>query len=448
MRRWDMILAGVLLLVLVVVAIVSRPWQRTARPTPLSPAAEPTPPAIEVDPWTSIRLESVSGGFQQPTYLTHAGDGSGRLFVVEKAGRVWIVQDGQRLPEPFLDITDRVRSRESERGLLSIAFHPDYENNGRFFVNYTDQKGHTVVAEYRVSADPNRGDPNSERVLLYIEQPAANHNGGQLQFGPDDYLYIGMGDGGRAGDPWGNAQNLSVLLGKMLRIDVDAGEPYGIPADNPFVDTEGARPEIWAYGLRNPWRFSFDRATGDLYIADVGQNKWEEVHVAKAPDRGGQNYGWDIMEGLHCFEPPQGCDTTGLTMPVVEYGHDKGCSITGGYVYRGRRYVDIQGTYFFSDFCTGYIWGLRETDDGWEWAQFLASGLNVSTFGEDEEGEIYVLDYARGDVYRLVGSEPVSAATPTPRTQFLPAMAKAMERAWARKSSALEEGCPLGQAIP
>ena len=437
MRRWDVILVGVMFAALVVVALLARPWLRlTPSPTTSIPVR-----ATPVSPWTTIRLEKVAGGFQQPTYLTHAGDGSRRLFIVEKAGRVWILQGGRRLSPPFLDIVGRVRSRETERGLLSIAFHPDYETNGRFFVNYTDQKGHTVVAEYRVSADPNRGDPNSERVLLYIEQPAANHNGGQLQFGPDGYLYVGMGDGGLGGDPWGNAQNLGVLLGKMLRIDVDAGDPYGIPADNPFVGTEGARPEIWAYGLRNPWRFSFDRGTGDLYIADVGQNKWEEVDVALAPDRGGQNYGWDIMEGFHCFEPAQGCDTAGLTMPVVEYGHDRGCSITGGYVYRGRRYADIQGIYFFSDFCTGYIWGLRKTDDGWEWAQFLASGLNVSTFGEDEEGEIYVLDYARGDVYHLVGSEPMSVATPAPRTQYLPAVTKALERAWARKAARLEEGC-------
>ncbi len=443
MRRWDVLLAGILIVVLIAVALIARPWQRTAAPTVSAPIAMPTPPATLVSAWTSVRLEKVAEGFQQLTYLTHAGDGSGRLFVVEKPGRVWILQDGKRLPQPFLDIRDRVRSRETERGLLSIAFHPEYETNGRFFVNYTDQKGHTVVAEYRVSTDPNRADPKSERVLLYVEQPAANHNGGQLQFGPDGYLYIGMGDGGRAGDPWGNAQNLGVLLGKMLRIDVDSGDPYGIPPDNPFLDKEGARPEIWAYGLRNPWRFSFDRETGDLYIADVGQNKWEEIDVALAPDHGGQNYGWDIMEGFHCFEPAEGCNPAGLTPPVVEYGHDKGCSITGGYVYRGKKYKDILGTYFFSDFCTGTIWGLRLQDGKWEWAEFLASGLNPSTFGEDEEGEVYILDYSSGAIYHLAGNEPMAQPSPTPAeyAAYLPAMEKALARAWERKVAGLEEGC-------
>ncbi len=440
MRRLETLGIGILVLVLLVVALIARPWQRSTPSGKTQPKTIPTPPATFVSPWTSIRLEKVAGEFQQLTYLTHAGDGSGRIFVVEKPGRVWILTDGKRMPTPFLDITDRVRSRESERGLLSIAFHPDYKTNGRFFVNYTDQKGHTVVAEYQISSDPNRADPDSERVVLYIEQPAANHNGGQLQFGPDGYLYIGMGDGGSAGDPWENAQNLEVLLGKMLRIDVDSGEPYAIPSDNPFVGQEKARPEIWAYGLRNPWRFSFDRKAGDLYIADVGQNKWEEVDVALAPDPGGQNYGWDIMEGFHCFEPPEGCDPAGLTMPIVEYGHDKGCSITGGYVYRGKEYTDIQGTYFFSDFCTGTIWGLRRTSTGWEWAEFLSTGLNVSTFGEDEEGEIYVLDYAGGGIYHLQGSE--SQAEPlTPVTQYLPIMEKTWTQAWARKFQNLKEGC-------
>ncbi len=447
MRRAETIAIVGIVIVLIAVAIIARPWQRPGPSTPQR-ASMPTPAAVSVAPWATIRLEKVAGDFQQLTYLTHAGDGSGRMFVVEKPGRVWILQDGKRLPQPFLDITDRVRSRESERGLLSIAFHPSYEDNGRFFVNYTDQKGNTVVAEYRVSSDPNRADPNSERVLLYIEQPAANHNGGQLQFGPDGYLYIGMGDGGSAGDPWGNAQNLGVLLGKMLRIDVDGGDPYGVPSDNPFVGQEGARPEIWAYGLRNPWRFSFDRQTGDLYIADVGQNKWEEVDVALAPDPGGQNYGWDIMEGFHCFEPPEGCDPTGLTPPVVEYGHDKGCSITGGYVYRGPTYTDIQGTYFFSDFCTGTIWGLRRRADGWEWAEFLSTGLNVSTFGEDEIGEMYVLDYAGGGIYHLVGSERQTTPPQTTTAEYLPLIEKALARAWARKAAGLEEGCGRANGPP
>lgn len=419
MTRWFNLLA--LLGVALLVAIAVLAWPRSSPPegtaTQPNPPNITPPPATPVAPWTTIRLAPVADGFRQPLYVTHAGDGSGRLFVVEKEGRIWIIDQGRVLPEPFLDITNKVRSRELERGLLSVAFHPDYETNGRFFVNYTDQRGNTVVAEYRVSDDPNKADPNSERILLYIEQPAANHNGGQLQFGPDGYLYIGMGDGGSAGDPWGNAQNLRVLLGKMLRIDVDNGDPYAIPPDNPFVGEEGVPPEIWSYGLRNPWRFSFDRQTGDLYIADVGQDNWEEVNVVLAPDPGGQNFGWDIMEGFHCFEPPEGCDMTGLTMPVVEYKiRENGCAITGGYVYRGRRFADIHGTYFFSDFCSGRIWGLRLQDGRWEWTQFLDTELNVSSFGEGEDGEVYVVDF-RGGIYRIEGSVPVTptpTATPSP----------------------------------
>ncbi len=432
-RLW-MLVSIILFLLLGGIALVARPWQPRSR----VPRAQSTvPAAAEVAPWTTVSATPVAGGFRQPTYVTHAGDGSGRLFVVEKAGTVRVLKEGGVLPQPFLDIRDRVRSRESERGLLSIAFHPRYVQNGRFFVDYTDQEGATIIAEYRVSDDPNVADANSERVLLRIPQPAANHNGGQLQFGPDGYLYIGMGDGGSAGDPWGNAQNKGVLLGKLLRIDVDSGDPYGIPADNPFVGEQGVRPEIWAYGLRNPWRFSFDRKTGDLYIADVGQNKWEEVDVQPASSKGGENYGWDIMEGFHCFEPPSGCNPTGLTMPVLEYGHDQGCSITGGYVYRGGRYPALEGTYFFSDFCTGHLWGLKRTDTGWVWAKFTSLGINVSTFGEDEAGEIYVLDYGSGTLYHLEGPEP---ATP-PESQYLPWMSRAYAQAFQRKEEALKEGC-------
>ncbi len=439
MKRLVPLVGTVFFLALAVLAWKARPGPTNLARPAQAPAAQPTPGARQVPPWTTVRLEEVAGGFQQPTYVTHAGDGSGRLFVVEKPGRIWILVNGKVLPEPFLDIRDRVRSRESERGLLSVAFHPDFATNGRFFVNYTDRLGHTVVAEYRVTDDPNRADPNSERVILYIEQPAANHNGGQLQFGPDGYLYIGMGDGGRAGDPWGNAQNLGVLLGKMLRIDVDGGDPYAVPPDNPFVGQADVRPEIWAYGLRNPWRFSFDRATGDLYIADVGQNLWEEVDVVRWPSPGGQNFGWDIMEGFHCFEPPQGCDPTGLTMPVVEYGHDQGCSITGGYVYRGRRYPDLVGTYVFSDFCSGRLWGLRFREGTWEWTLFLDTDLNVSSFGEDEAGEIYVVDY-RGSIYHLAGEREASL-TPTPDVTYLPWLEAMRRRAWERKAAALAEGC-------
>ena len=261
-------------------------------------------------------LQTVVEGLDFPVWLT-SPPGDPRLFVVEKGGRVVIVENGAVLPTPFLDLRGQV-STGSEQGLLSLAFHPGYSSNGRFFVNFTDTAGDTRVVEYRVSpGDPGRADPGSARVVLAIEQPFANHNGGLVLFGPDGMLYVGMGDGGSGGDPQGNGQNLGALLGKMLRIDVDGAQPYAVPDDNPFVDTAGARPEVWAYGLRNPWRFSFDRDTGDLYIADVGQNRVEEVNAVSGAG-GGLNYGWNVMEGTRCFEPGEGCDQDGLTLPVTE----------------------------------------------------------------------------------------------------------------------------------
>jgi glucose/arabinose dehydrogenase len=256
-----------------------------------------------------------------------------------------------------------------------------------------------------MAGDPGQADPSSEQIILQIEQPAANHNGGQVKFGPDGYLYIGTGDGGQAGDPWGNAQNPNELLGKMLRIDVTGADTYEVPSDNPILDQTGARPEIWATGLRNPWRFSFDRATDDLYIADVGQNLFEEVHFQPAASPGGENYGWDIMEGNQCFEPPTGCDSDGLVPPVAEYDHGQGCSITGGYVYRGTRFPQMEGVYFFGDFCSGNIWGLRrEAPGNWEMALLLDTDINISSFGEDIDGEIYVVSYSDGNIYRLTAS--------------------------------------------
>ena len=358
--------------------------------------------ASRVGPWSDLKVFPFLSGFNLPVFLANAGDGSGRIFVVEKAGLIKVVRDGKVSPEPFLDIIRKVRSKENERGLFSVAFHPRYGENGRFFVDYTDLTGDTVVSEFKTSTDPDRGDGDSERVLIRIKQPAPNHNGGQLQFGPDGYLYIGTGDGGFAGDPSGNGQNLGTLLGKMLRIDVDGAEPYSIPADNPFKGVSGARPEIWAYGLRNPWRFSFDSETGDMYIADVGEGKWEEVDFQPAGSRGGQNYGWNLLEGSYQFKLPDGYDTGGLTFPVVEYSHDEGCSVTGGYVYRGKNSPGIKGTYFFSDYCRGQLWGLRKRSaDSWEWAEFLKTGLSVSSFGEDEAGELYIIDFGKGDIYRL-----------------------------------------------
>jgi glucose/arabinose dehydrogenase len=338
-------------------------------------------------------------GLTEPVYLTYANGDSSRLFIVEQPGTIRIWREGQLLPQPFLDIQDLVNDEASERGLLGLAFHPDYPNNGQFFVNYTDVNGDTVVARYRVSDDPDRADPASAQTVLAVDQPYANHNGGDLVFGPDGYLYIGLGDGGSAGDPQNNAQNLGSLLGKMLRIDVNQ-DPYGVPNDNPFVQQGGARPEIWAYGLRNPWRYSFDRATRDLFIADVGQNQIEEVDFQPADSRGGENYGWRFMEGSG---PYKGSAPDGLIPPVTEYTHaEGGCSITGGYVYRGQALPALDGVYFFGDYCTGYIWSLRRTASGaWEKQLFLESGLRISSFGEDPAGELYVVHHG-GTVYQLV----------------------------------------------
>jgi glucose/arabinose dehydrogenase len=347
----------------------------------------------------------VAEGFDNPVYVTHAGDGSGRLFVVEQSGQIRIIQEGAILPEPFLDLTGIAVDNAFERGLLGLAFHPRYAENGQFFVNYTDVNGDTAVARYTVSAgDPDRADPDSAQIILRVEQPYPNHNGGDLAFGPDGYLYIGMGDGGSAGDPQGNGQNLNTLLGKMLRLDVDSGEPYAIPPDNPFAGRSIAQPEIWAYGLRNPWRFSFDRATGDLYIADVGQNAYEEVNFQPADSPGGENYGWDLMEGLHPYEGSPPSDAN-LVLPVAEYAQSEGgCSVTGGYVYRGQALPELLGVYFFGDYCSGLVWALHRTAEGaWERALFTRTTFSISSFGEDEAGELYVVDHG-GAVYQLAAA--------------------------------------------
>lgn len=374
----------------------------TTAPTAVTPAptATPTLPALDT---LAPKLIPVAGGFNKPVYLTHAGDGSGRQFVVEQAGRILIFQNGVINPTPFLDIVGIVGSDANEQGLLSVAFHPRYTDNGFFFVNYTNKNGDTVIARYGASSNPNVADPNSAKILLTIDQPYSNHNGGQIAFGPDDYLYIGMGDGGAAGDPHNNGQTLNAMLGKILRIDVDNGNPYGVPQDNPFVANSDTRPEIWSYGWRNPWRFSFDPATGDLYMADVGQNQYEEVHVELAGSPGGQNYGWRIMEGSHCYESGN-CDAAGqgLVLPVAEYDHSQGCSVTGGYVYRGAQFPALTGTYFYGDYCSGIIWGLRrEANGGWAQAQLLSSGQTISSFGQDEAGEVYLLQHRTGEVFQL-----------------------------------------------
>jgi len=370
----------------------------TENSAPPSPTATPAPLLIPVD---SITLELVAEGFQQPTYLTHAGDE--RLLVSEQVGRIRTIVDGQVLQEPFLDITQRVGSTALEQGLFSFAYHPQYSTNGYFYVNYTDRAGDTVVARYEVSQDnPNRADEGSESVLLKINQPYDNHNGGQLQFGPDGYLYISIGDGGSAGDPGNNGQNPATLLGSLLRIDVDGSAPYSIPLNNPFTANNLARDEIWATGLRNPWRFSFDRLTGDMYIADVGQNQWEEINFQSALDTGGSNYGWRILEGTHCYDTDP-CSESGYVMPVTEYSHaEGGCSVTGGYVYRGAAYPELGGNYFFGDYCSGIIWSLFQlADGGWERTAVAQLRANITSFGEDASGEVYVLDHYNGAIYQI-----------------------------------------------
>ncbi len=347
-----------------------------------------------------IRLEPVVSGLTQPLLVTHAGDGSDRLFVVQKDGLIGVVREGQLQGTPFLDLRSKVTNR-SEMGLLGLAFHPRFENNGRFFVNYATEVGgpsRTVVAEYRISGNGEVGDSASERIILSFNQPAANHNGGMLAFGPDGYLYISSGDGGGANDVFGNGQNLATLLGGILRIDVDGDQPYRVPPDNPLVGRPDARPELWAWGLRNPWRMSFDRLTGLLFAGDVGQGSWEEIDLIR---RGG-NYGWNLMEGFHCFPPGTQCDPEGLELPIAEYGRSEGISVTGGYVYRGPQPGELWGAYLFGDFGSGRIWALTPGPSGlWNRRLLLDTDLSISSFGEDEAGDLYVVGFG-GTVHRVL----------------------------------------------
>jgi glucose/arabinose dehydrogenase len=343
----------------------------------------------------------IISGLELLVDIQNAGDGSGRLFIVERRGFIRIFQNNQLLLSPFLDIQSKVGSQKTEQGLLGLAFHPNFANNGRLFVNYTDRNGHTVIAHFHISEDdPNRVDPNSEVDMLHIDQPYVNHNGGGLAFGPDGYLYIGLGDGGSGGDPLGNGQNLQTMLGKMLRIDVDHGTPYAIPDDNPYA-LGGGLPEIWAYGLRNPWRFSFDHLTGDLYIADVGQDGWEEVNIVPADIPGGANFGWSYYEGTHTHKGQPPADSQ-FTWPAGEYSHADGCSVTGGNVYRGTALPEWQGVYLYGDYCSGKVWGLIRTNGNDQQAKILfATGAKITTFGLDEAGEIYLGDYESGTLRRL-----------------------------------------------
>lgn len=353
----------------------------------------------------SLRLKEVARGFTSPVGLAAPPDGSGRLFVTEQGGRVKIIKNGQVLPTPFLQLTDRLDGLNiaySEKGLLGLAFHPDYRNNGRLYVYYsapTRENGmdhKSVVSMFTVDEkNPDRATPASERIILEIQQPEANHNGGQLAFGPDGYLYIGLGDGGGAGDKHGengNGQDPRSLLGKILRIDVNTPTGYAIPPDNPFTASNVYRHEIWATGLRNPWRFSFDRGTGRLFCADVGQQRYEEINLIEK----GHNYGWRVMEGRHCYQPERGCNTERLTLPIAEYSHDEGVSVIGGYCYRGRAFPSLHGYYFFGDW-TGKLWYLQQAGDTWQRGPVhVRKGSNeidgkINSFGEDEAGTVYIV---------------------------------------------------------
>jgi glucose/arabinose dehydrogenase len=384
--------------------------------TPASPnvSTSATPPpaagtgsAATLTPVT-ISLTSVVGGLPRPIAVSNAGDG--RLFVVDQAGKILIVNGGA-VTGTFLDIGSRVATTGSERGLLGLAFHPKYASNGLFFVRYTIASGDVRISRFHVGADPNKADPASEKVIITIPHRLhANHNGGVIAFGPDGYLYIGTGDGGGSGDPNNNGQNLGVLLGKMLRLDVDhtsTGLNYAIPSTNPFAGQAGRRGEIWAYGLRNPYGFSFDRKTGDLWIGDVGQNLYEEVDRATAAAGLGRgaNYGWSVMEANHCFKPGVGCKSAGKVLPIAAYGHgagdSNGCAIQGGYVYRGTAHPELAGRYFVSDYCSGRIWDLAASGPATQTLQLLLlSKLKVTGWGEGTDGELYVVA-TNGGLYRL-----------------------------------------------
>ena len=376
----------------------------SSRPSPSVPEATPDERSIDDNPG-EIALEEVASGIAEPVNIAATPDGW--LLVNERAGRVVAVAPRDGTTSVALDITDRVGSESSEQGLLGLALHPAWPQDARAFVNYTDRDGNTVVSEFRVTDEPLPPslDVSTERVLLRVEQPFANHNGGQLAFGPDGTLYIALGDGGSGGDPDGHGQNPATLLGSILRIDVDRGDPYAIPDDNPFADGNGGAPEVFLYGLRNPWRFSFDRETEQLWIGDVGQNAAEEIDRLDPTSQAGANLGWDVMEASHCFDAAQ-CETEGLVIPVAEYGREFGCSVTGGYVYRGDAIPALWGWYLFSDYCTGSLFGVRADEDGVVGPRvLLQTGGNVSTFGEDADGELYLADLAAGEIYRIVGAD-------------------------------------------
>jgi glucose/arabinose dehydrogenase len=378
------------LILLIVPLLIACGTNQTAAPTSLPatilPAATESAPTEIPAPRSfpnaeSYQWEMILAGLSRPVDIQFI---QGKMFIVEKHGTIRVVENGQLREEPFLNIVDRVNDKGNEMGLLGLAFHPDYSSNGFFYVNYTGAGGNTRISRFQAN------DPNSEKILLTVNQPYQNHNGGVLAFGPDGYLYAGLGDGGSAGDPYKNGQNTQVLLGKILRIDVNNGDPYSIPSDNPFGN------EVWAYGLRNPWRMSFDRMTGDLWIGDVGQGKWEEVDYLPKGQGVGANFGWSVVEGNHNYD---GEMQPVFLLPVAEYSHAEGCSITGGYVYRGAM-TEWDGIYLYADYCSGKVWGLMLVDGVWQNKLLFETGELITTFGQDEFGEIYFAS-DRGGIYLL-----------------------------------------------
>lgn len=377
----------------------------------------------------------IADGYKKPVFITSYPNNAKLLYIVEQAGLIKLINDGKKLSRPFFDINKRVVNPNrpgDERGLLGFAFHPNHTNNGKFYINYMDNDGNTIVSEFSTNSEL-RANHKSERIILKLKQPYGNHNGGDIQFGPDGYLYISIGDGGKAGDPLNAGQDLSSLFGKIIRIDIEQ-KPYGIPKSNPFFGQKDKREEIWAWGLRNVWRFSFDKQTGDKYLADVGQNKWEEVNFEPASSKGGLNYGWRIMEANHCYDPKENCPTEGLIKPIIEYPNDanhpafafriieelsfsetdvEGCSVTGGYVYRGQKIKSMQGQYIFGDYCSGNIWTLKVVNGKAINFKNRTEEINIgggefttyiSSFGQDSDGEIYIIDY-NGGIYKLIESD-------------------------------------------
>jgi glucose/arabinose dehydrogenase len=390
----------------------SPPPQLEATPTAetapsATTAAAPTP--VPFDPGrVRVRLEQAGSGFSEPLFVAGAGDGSGRVFVLEKTGRVRLLDGGT-----FLDIRDRVKSPalqsyDREQGLLGLAFHPQFASNGFFYVHYNDRDGNHVVSRFSLAGD-GRADPASEKVLLRQHQPETNFNGGMLAFGRDGFLYIGLGTGGTAPELQENSQNMGSLLGKILRIDVDRGDPYSVPGDNPFVNQSGARPEVWAFGVRNPYRFAFDRGTGDLYIGGPGEFKREWVNFFAGGNAGGRNFGWPILEGDLCRTTPSACSNPAIERPIIAYdSYAQGnCVVIGGYVYRGQRYPALGGVYFYGDYCSGRVWMAgRDRSGDWKHAEAARLDALLSSFGEDDAGEVYVVGIDKGTIYRIVGSSP------------------------------------------